>query len=215
VIEYAATCDESIIEDVFHLPPDLEETLAPFISFAEPNNGSNDNHSKEPSVEIATPEDASKVVSGDNEELMEIETTWTLDDYHVVSADPQTISNEPRCTATTEIPAAVNAEPLPQHQTSPRKPNVLSSIDTTWTLDVDVDDYLVPPPMSKTDAKFTSTTSVSPLIRTTWTLDVDDYLVPQPSSQADFNFQAAYDSLTMTPILRSPFPSGIQTETLW
>merc|ERR1719342_1761084 len=34
--------------------------------------------------------------------------------------------------------------------------------------------------------------SVSPSIRTTWTLDVNDYLVPQPSSQADFNFPAAY-----------------------
>jgi len=100
--------------------------------------------------------------------------------------------------AITEIPATVNAEPLPQHQTtSPRKPNVLSSIDTTWTLDVDIDDYLVPPPMSKTDVNFTSTTSVSPSIRTTWTLDVDDYLVPQPLSQADFNFPAAYTPFTL------------------
>jgi len=169
VIEYAATCDESIIEDVFHLPPDLEDTLDPFMSLAEPNSGSTDNHSKEPSVEVAIPEEASNVVSGDDEELMEIETAATLDDY---------------------------VEPLSQHQTSPRKPNVLSSIDTTWTLDVDIDDYLVPPPMSKTDVNFTST-AVSPSIRTTWTLDVDDYLVPQPSSQADFNFPAAYTPFTL------------------
>jgi len=154
VIEYAATCDESIIEDVFDLPPNLEDTLDPFMSFAEPNNGSNDNHSKEPSVEVATPEEASNVFSGDNEELMEIETAWTLDNYHVASADPQTISNEPQCTATTEIPATVNAEPLPQHQTSPRKPNVPSSIDTTWTLDADIDDNHVPPPSSQTDFNF-------------------------------------------------------------
>jgi len=188
VIEYAATCDESIIEDVFDLPPNLEDTLDPFMSFAEPNNGSNDNHSKEPSVEVATPEEASKVVSGDDEDLMEIETAATLDDYRVALDDPQTIFNEPRFTTITEIPATVNAEPLPQHQTSPRKPNVLSLIDTTWALD----DYHMPPPMSKTDVNFTSTTSVSPSIRTTWTLDVDDHLVPQPSSQADFNFPAAY-----------------------
>jgi len=191
VIEYAATCNESIIEDVFDLPPNLEETLAPFISFAEPRSGPNDNHSKEPSVEVATPEEASNVVFGNEEELMEIETAATLDDYRVPLDDPQTISNEPQCTATTEIPATVNAEPLSQHQTSPRKTNVLSSIDTTWTLDVDIDDYLVPPPISKTDVNFTST-AVSPSIRTTWTLDVDDHLVPQPSSQADFNFPAAY-----------------------
>merc|ERR1712004_748755 len=170
VIEYAATCDESIIEDVFNQPPHLEETLAPFMSLAEPRSGSTDDHSKEPSVEVATPEEASKVVSGDEEELMEIETAGTLDDY---------------------------AEPLSQHQTSPRKPNVLSSIDTTWTLDVDVDDYLVPPPMSKTGVNFTSTTAVSPSIRTTWTLDVDDHIVPQHSSQADFNFPAAYTPFTL------------------
>jgi len=157
-----------IIEDVFDLPPDLEDTLDPFISFAEPNSGSTDNHSKEPSFEVATPEEASQVVSGDDEELMEIETAATLDNY---------------------------AAPLSQHQTSPRKPNVLSSIDTTWTLDVDIDDNLVPPPMSKTDV--TSTTAVSPSIRTTWTLDVDDYLVPQPLSQADFNFPAAYTPFTL------------------
>jgi len=190
VIEYAATCDKSIIEDVFDLPPDLEETLAPFMSFAEPNNGSNDNHSKEPSFEVAIPEEASKVVSADNEELMEIETAATLDDYRVPLDDPQTICNEPRFTTITEIPATVNAEPLPQHQTSPRKPNVLSSIDTTWTLDVD--NYYVPPPKSKTDVNFTSPTVVSPSIRTTWTLDVNDHLVPQPSSQADVNFPVAY-----------------------
>jgi len=192
VIEYAATCDQSIIEDVFNQPPNLEEALDPFMSLAEPRSGSTDNHSKEPSVEVGTPEEAAQVVSGDDEELMEIETAATLDDYHVASADPQTIFNEPHFTAITEIPATVNAEPLSQHQTSPRKPNVLSSIDTTWTLDVDVDDYLVPPPMSTTDVNFTSTTAVSPSIRATWTLDVDDYLVPQPSSQADFKLQAAY-----------------------
>jgi len=195
VIEYAATCDQSIIEDVFDLPPHLEETLAPFMSLAEPKSGSTDDHSKEPSVEVATPEEASKVVSGDEEELMEIETAATLDDYRVASADPQTIFNEPCFTTTTEIPATVNAEPPPQHQTSPRKPNVLSSIDTTWTLDVDIDDNLVPPPMSKTDV--TSTTAVSPSIRTTWTLDVDDHIVPQHSSQADFNFPAAYTPFTL------------------
>merc|ERR1712107_529142 len=154
----------------------------------EPKSGSNDNHSKEPSVEVATPEEASQVVSGDDEDLMEIDTAATLDDYRVALDDPQTIFNEPRFTTLTEIPATVNAEPLPQHQTSPRKPNVLSLIDTTWALD----DYHMPPPMSKTDVNFTSTTSVSPSIRTTWTLDVDDHLVPQPSSQADFNFPAAY-----------------------
>jgi len=154
VIEYAATCDESIIEDVFNLPPHLEETLAPFMSFAEPNNGTTDNHSKEPSVEVATPEEASKLVSGDDEELMEIETATTLDDYRVPLDDPQTISNEPRCTAITEVPATVNAEPLSQHQTSPRKPNVLSSMDTTWTLDVDVDDYHMPQPSSQADFNF-------------------------------------------------------------
>jgi len=188
VIEYAATCDKSIIEDVFDLPPNLEDTQDPFTSFAEPKSGSNDNHSKEPSVEVATPEEASKVVSGDDEDLMEIETAATLDDYRVALDDPQTIFNEPRFTTITEIPATVNAEPLPQHQTSPRKPNVLSLIDTTWALD----DYHMPPPMSKTDVNFTSTTSVSPSIRTTWTLDVNDHLVPQPSSQADVNFPAAY-----------------------
>jgi len=127
VIEYAATCDDSIIEDVFNQPPHLEETLAPFMSLAEPNSGSTDNHSKEPSFEVATPEEASNVVSGDDEELMEIETAATLDDY---------------------------AEPLSQHQTSPRKPNVLSSMDTTWTLDVDVDDYHMPQPSSQADFNF-------------------------------------------------------------
>merc|ERR1712004_626654 len=87
-----------------------------------------------------------------------------------------------------------NPKPLPHYhyQTNPGKPTVSPSIRNTSTLDVDIDDYLVPPPMSKTDINFTSTTSVSPLIRTTWTLDVDDYLVPQPSSQADVNFPVAY-----------------------
>jgi len=197
VIEYAATCDESIIEDVFNLPPHLEETLAPFMSFAEPNNGTTDNHSKEPSVEVATPEEASKLVCGDDEELMEVETATTLDDYRVPLDDPQTISNEPCFTTITEIPATVNAEPLSHHHTSPRKPNVLSSIDTTWTLDVDIDDYHMSPPMSKTDVNFTSTTAVPPSIKTTWTLDIDDYLVPQPSSQAGFNSQVAYTPFTL------------------
>jgi len=184
VIEYAATCDKSIIEDVFNLPPNLEDTLDPFMFFAEPNNGSNDNHSKEPSVEVATPEEASNVVSGDNEELMEIETAWTLDNYHVASADPQTISNEPRCTATTEIPATVNAEPLSQHQTSPRKPNVLSSIDTTWTLDVDIDDNHVPPPSSQTDFNFPAayTPFMLPIGNTDGDIVVEVAPIPAPSS---------------------------------
>jgi len=73
VIEYAATCDESIIEDVFHLPHDLEDTSDPFTPLAEPKSGSTDDHSKEPSVEVATPEEASNVVSGDDVE--EKETT--------------------------------------------------------------------------------------------------------------------------------------------
>merc|ERR1712004_459020 len=92
-----------------------------------------------------------------------------------------------------------NPKPLPHYhyQTNPGKPTVSPSIRNTSTLDVDIDDYLVPPPMSKTDVNFTSTTSVSPLIRTTWTLDVDDYLVPQPLSQADFNFPVAYTPFTL------------------
>merc|ERR1712038_1658588 len=53
------------------------------------------------------------------------------------------------------------------------------------------------PPMSKTDVNFTSTTSVSPSIRTTWTLDVNDHLLPQPLSQADFNFPVAYTPFTL------------------
>ena len=61
MIEYAATCDESIIEDVFDLPPNLEDTLDSFMFFAEPKSGSTDDHSKEPSVEVATPEEASNV----------------------------------------------------------------------------------------------------------------------------------------------------------
>jgi len=192
VIEYAATCNKSFIEDVFHLPPDLEDTFDHFMSFAEPKIGSNDDHSKEPSVEVAGPEEASNVVSGDNLELMDFQTTWTLDNYPLGSADPQT-KKSPSSTLS-EIPLTVNdnSEPLLQNPTNPGKPTVSSLIRDTSTLNVDIDDYLVPPPMSKTDANFTSTTSVSPSIRTTWTLDVDDYLVPQPSSQADFNFPAAY-----------------------
>jgi len=184
VIEYAATFDESIIEDVFDLPPNLEETLAPFMPFAEPNNGSNDNHSKEPSVEVAAPEEASTVVFGDNEELMEIETAWTLDNYHVASAEPQTISNDPRFTTITEVPATVNAEPLPQHQTSPRKPNVLSSIDTTWTLDVDINDNHVPPPSSQTDFNFPVAYSPFkiPIDNTDGDIVVEVVPIPAPSS---------------------------------
>jgi len=192
VIEYAATCDESIIEDVFHLPPDLEETLAPFISFAEPRSGSTDNHSKEPSVEVATPEEASNVVSGDED----FQTTWTLDNYVLGSADSRTISHQSESSTLSEIPPSVddNSKPLPHYhyQTNPGKPTVSSSIRNTSTLDVDIDDYLVRPPMSKTDVNFTSTIAVPPSIKTTWTLDVDDNLVPQPSSQADFKLQAAY-----------------------
>jgi len=188
VIEYAATCDESIIEDVFHLPPHLEDTLDPFISFAEPKSGSIDNHSKEPSVEVATPEEAFTVVSGDDEELMDFQTTWTLDNYLLGSADPQT-KKSPSSTLS-EIPFTVkdNSEPLPQYPTNLSTPTISPSIRNTSTLD---DIYLVPPPMSTTEANFTSTT-VSPSIKTTWTLDVDDHPVPQPSSQADFNFPAAY-----------------------
>jgi len=184
VIEYAATFDESIIEDVFDLPPNLEETLDPFISFAEPRSGSTNDHSKEPSVEVTAPEDASNVVSGDNEELMEIETAWTLDNYHVASADPQTISNEPQCTATTAIPATVNAEPLPLHQTSPRKPNVLSSIDTTWNLDVDINDNHVPPPSSQTDFNFPAAYSPFkiPIDNTDGDIVVEVVPIPAPSS---------------------------------
>merc|ERR1711963_994922 len=152
--------------------------------FAEPKSGSTDDHSKEPSVEVATPEEAFNVVSGDNEELMEIETAWALDNYHVASADPQTISNEPRCTATTEIPATVNAEPLSQHQTSPRKPNVLSSIDTTWTLDVDIDDNHVPPPSSQTDFNFPAAYSpfMLPIGNTDGDIVVEVAPIPAPSS---------------------------------
>jgi len=147
-----------------------------------------------PSVEVAIPEEAFNVVSGDDEELMEIETAWTLDIYHVASAEPQTMSKKSPSSALSEILLTVNdnSEPLVQHPTNLGKSTVSSSIGDTSTLDVDIDDYLVPPPMSKTDVNFTSTTSVSPSIRTTWTLNVDDYLVPQPSSQADFNFPAAY-----------------------
>jgi len=194
VIEYAATFDESIIEDVFDLPPNLEETLAPFMPFAEPNNGSNDNHSKEPSVEVAAPEEASNVVSGDDEELMEFEAAWTLDNYHVASAEPQNMCNKSPSSALSEVLLTVNdsSEPLLQYPANLGKPTVSSSIGNTSTLNVDIDDYPLRPPMSKTDVNFTSTTSVSPSIRTTWTLDVNDQPVPQPSSQADVNFPAAY-----------------------
>jgi len=199
VIEYAATCDKSIIEDVFDLPPNIEETLDPFMSSAEPNNGSNDNHSNEPSVEVAAPEEASNVVSGDDEELMEIETDWTLDNYHVASADPPTMSKKSPSSALSEILLTVNdnSEPLLQHPTNLGKPAVSSSIRNTSTLDVDIDDYLVPPPMSKTDVNFTSTTSVS------------------PSTTLCLNPCRRLTSTSQLPILRSPFPSGTQTETLW
>jgi len=176
------------MEDVFNLPPHLEDNLEPFISFAEPRSGSTDNHSKEPSVEVTTPEEASNVVSGDDEELMEIETTSTPDDSAVASADHQTISKKSPPSTLSQIPLTVDdsSDPLPQHQTNPCKPSVPSSIITTWTLDVDIDDYLVPPPKSTTEANFTSTT-VSPSIGNTWTLDVDvdSYLVHPPLSQTD------------------------------
>jgi len=199
VIEYAATCNENIIEDVFDLPPDLEDNLDPLISLAEPNSGSNDNPSKEPPVEVATPEEASKVVSGDDEELMEIETAWTLDNYHVASAEPQTMSKESPSSALSEIPLIVNdnSEHLLQYPTNLSRPTVSSSLRNTSTLNVDIDDYPLRPPMSKTDVNFTSTTSVSPSIRTTWTLDVNDHLLPQPLSQADFNFPVAYTPFTL------------------
>merc|ERR1712107_848888 len=144
LIEYAVTCNENIIEDVFNLPPDLEDTLDPFISFAEPYNGSTDNHLKEPSVEVTGPEDASNVVSGEDEELMEIESAWTLSNNLVASADPQTFSEKSPSSTWAEILLIVNgsSDPLPQHQTNPCKPSVSSSIITTWTLDVDIDDYL-------------------------------------------------------------------------
>jgi len=194
VIEYAATFDESIIEDVFNLPPHLEDNLEPFISFAEPRSGSTDNHSKEPSVEVTAPEEASNVVSGDDEELMEFEAAWTLDNYHVASAEPQNMCNKSPSSALSEVLLTVNdsSEPLLQYPANLGKPTVSSSIGNTSTLNVDIDDYPLRPPMSKTDVNFTSTTSVSPSIRTTWTLDVNDQPVPQPSSQADVNFPAAY-----------------------
>jgi len=125
---------------------------------------------------------------------MEIETAWTLDIYHVASAEPQTMSKKSPSSALSEVLLTVNdnSESVLQYPTNLGKPTVSSSIRDRSTLNVDIDDYLVRPPMSKTDVNFTSTTSVSPSIRTTWTLDVDDYLMPQPSSQADFNFPSAY-----------------------
>ena len=188
MIEYAVTCNKSIIEDVFNLPPHLEDNLDSFISFAEPRSGSTDNHLIKPSVEVTGPEDAFNVVSGDDEELMEIETTSTPDDCAVASADPQTLSEKSPPSTLSEIPLSVNdnSDPLPQYQTNPCKPSVSPSIITTWTLDVDIDDYLVPPPKSKTEVNLTSTT-VSSSIRNTWTLDVDvdGYLVHPPLSQTD------------------------------
>jgi len=188
VIEYAATCDDSIIEDVFNLPPHLEDNLASFISLAEPKSGSIDNHSQGPSVEVTAPEEAS-----DDAELMDFQTTWTLDNYVSGSADPRTISHQPDSSSLPEIPLTVNdnSEPLTHHQTNLSNLTVSSSIYATWAFDVDIDDYHVPPPMSKTGVNFAST-AVSPSIRTTWTLDVNDHLVPQPSSQADVNFPVAY-----------------------
>jgi len=119
---------------------------------------------------------------------MEIETAWTLSNNLVASADPQTFSEKSPSSTPSEILLTVNdsSDPLPQHQTNPSKPSVPSSIITTWTLDVDIDDYLVPPPKSTTEANFTSTT-VSSSIRNTRTLDVDvdSYLVHQPLSQPD------------------------------
>merc|ERR1711963_740119 len=90
-----------------------------------------------------------------------------------------------------------NSESVLQYPTNLGKPTVSSSIRDRSTLNVDIDDYLVRPPMSKTDVNFTSTTAVPPSIRTTWTLDVDDHLVPQPSSQAGFNSQVAYTPFTL------------------
>jgi len=192
VIEYAATCDESIIEDVFNLPSDLEDTLDPFMSFDEPRSGSTADHSKEPSVEVATPEEVSNMVSGGDEDLLDFQTTWTLDNYLLGSADPQTKKSPSSTFSEILLTVNDNSKPLPQYQTNLSNPTVSSSIRNTSTLDVDIDDYLVPPPISKTDVNFTSTTSVSPSIRTTWTLGVDDHLVPPSSSQADVNFPAVY-----------------------
>jgi len=112
VIEYAATCDDSIIEDVFNLPPHFEDTLDPFLSFVEPRSGPNENHSKEPSVE-----EASNVVSGDEEEFMDFQTTWTLDNYVLGSADPRTISHHSESATLSEIPLTVddNSKPLPHY----------------------------------------------------------------------------------------------------
>merc|ERR1712107_916220 len=123
---------------------------------------------------------------------MDFQTTWTLDNYVLGSADPRTISHHSESATLSEIPLTVddNSKPLPHYhyQTNPGKPTVSSSIRNTSTLDVDIDDYLVP----KTDVNFTSTIAVPPSIKTTWTLDIDDHLVPQPSSQADFKLQASY-----------------------
>merc|ERR1712107_201459 len=123
---------------------------------------------------------------------MDFQTTWTLDNYVLGSADPRTISHHSESATLSEIPLTVddNSKPLPHYhyQTNPGKPTVSSSIRNTSTLDVDIDDYLVP----KTDVNFTSTIAVTPSIKTTWTLDIDDHLVPQPSSQADFKLQASY-----------------------
>jgi len=119
---------------------------------------------------------------------MEIESAWTLSNNLVASADPQTFSEKSPSSTPSEILLTVNgsSDPLPQHQTNPCKPSVSSSIITTWTLDVDIDDYLVPPPKSTPEANFTSTT-VSPSIGNTWTLDVDvdGYLVHPRLPQTD------------------------------
>merc|ERR1712107_138888 len=128
---------------------------------------------------------------------MDFQTTWTMGNYVLGSADPRTISHHSESATLSEIPLTVddNSKPLPHYhyQTNPCKPTVSSSIRNTSTLDVDIDDYLAP----KTDVNFTSTIAVPPSIKTTWTLDVDDHLVPKPSSQADFNFPVAYTPFTL------------------
>jgi len=186
VIEYAATLDESIIEDVFNLPPHLEETFDPFMSLAEPNSGYTDDHSKELSVEVAAPVAASNVVSGEDEELMEIETTSTLNNYAVASADPQTLSEKSPSSTPSEILLTVDdiSEPLPQYQTNPCKPSVPSSIRTTWTLDVD--DHLVPQPLSQADFNLPAayTPFKLPIGNTDGDIVVEVAPLPAPSSPA-------------------------------
>merc|ERR1711963_1388634 len=72
------------------------------------------------------------------------------------------------------------------HQTSPRKPNVLSSIDTTWTLDADIDDNHVPPSSSQTDFNFPAayTPFMLPIGNTDGDIVVEVAPVPAPSPPA-------------------------------